>query len=383
MENTGPHPMMPVSSHDELAEQRFVTALKSYIFKRLDPQVRDLTEQAGRVLAEAGESSGLPAVRRRLELDPGYQNWVSMMRAGQELMWQSCGDCVDRQRDRLEQLAVQSPDLGSLRLDEGFELPSYLAAADTHIMPGGYFASFGDRDVRQGALYDKAASLYSLGRQGGELNDMRGHTVVAHLFDRFSGFTPTRILEMGCTVGNSAVAVADYFPKAEMHAIDVGAGLLRYARARAAYLGKAIQFSQQSAESTDFEDGFFDFIYSSAMLHETSNKAVKRIFAECYRLLKPGGVMIHLEVPVRAEGQDLFGQVRGDYEARYNNEPFWSGIASMDLARLAADCGFKEVAAGFQDAVTASAHDAGGGFGSDNRGPYRSWYMVSGRRNNG
>ncbi|MBK6597301.1 MAG: class I SAM-dependent methyltransferase [Proteobacteria bacterium] len=115
------------------------------------------------------------------------------------------------------------------------------------------------------------------------MNDMRGHTVIAHLRERFPDLKPRRILEMGCTVGNSLCAVAQTFPNAEAHGIDVGAGLLRYAHARAAHLGVPVHFSQQSAEQTDFEDASFDLIFSCAMLHETSTKAVPRIFAECYR----------------------------------------------------------------------------------------------------
>ncbi len=370
-----PHPMMPESNHDEAAEQQFVVALKSWIFREMEPRVREVTEH----LTSEGKST-LQEARPTLREDQTYQNWVSVMRSAQELMWQSAGDCVDRQRDALEKAALDAPDLGSVRLDDDFEPPRYLAVQDTHMMPGGYFYASGENDVRQGAIYDKAANLYSLGRQGGEISDMRGHTIVAHVFERFPDFEPRRILDMGCTIGNSTVAVAGHFPDAEVHAIDIGAGLLRYARARSAHLGAAIHYSQQSAEETDFDDGYFDLVCSSAMLHETSHKGLDRIFAECHRILRPGGIMVHLEVPVRAEDQDLFGMVRADYESRYNNEPFWTGMASTDLAALASKHGFVDVAAGFQDGVTEASRGATGGFNRPNRGPYRSWYMVSGMR---
>ena len=38
------HPMMPASSHDELSEQMFVTALKGYVFGEIDPLVKDLLD---------------------------------------------------------------------------------------------------------------------------------------------------------------------------------------------------------------------------------------------------------------------------------------------------------------------------------------------------
>ena len=374
-----PHPMMPRVNHDEAAEQKFVLALKGFVFGELDPLMRTATEATVEALKKEGnEEPRFADVRRRLEKTVAYQNWLTGMRSSQELMWQSAGDCVDRQEDDLEQRAKQAPSLGSLRLDPNFQQPAYLDAADTHMMPGGYGTSQTDTDLRQGAVYDRAAALYAMGRQGGELSDLRGHTVVSHIMERFPDLKPERILDMGCTTGASTVAVASYYPEADFHAIDVGASILRYAHARAAHMGAAVHFSQQNAEATDFEDNSFDLIYSCAVLHETSNQASKRIFAECHRLLRPGGVMAHLEVPVRADQQDMVGQVRGDYEARYNNEPFWAGVARTDFAGLAKSVGFSEVEADFQDGVTKADPNSPPGFKQGNKGPYRSWYVISG-----
>ncbi len=376
------HPVMPSSTHDEVAEQRFVIALKTFITAELDPALRRETDAAARsASAENASAATLPQLRRKLASRPLYQNWVSSMRAAQELMWQAAGDCVDRQLPELETVAKAAPNVGSVRTNPDFEVPRYLAASDTHMMPGSYYTDRSTTDIRQGALFDKAASLYSLGRQGGQMNDMRGHTVIAHLRERFPDLKPRRILEMGCTVGNSLCAVAQTFPNAEAHGIDVGAGLLRYAHARAAHLGVPVHFSQQSAEQTDFEDASFDLIFSCAMLHETSTKAVPRIFAECYRLLAPGGVVVHLEVPIRASEATPFDLVRADFETRYNNEPFWLGAVSADYEAIARKAGFQEIAAGFQDAsYGAPRADQRFEFGGTNKGVYRSWYIASARK---
>ncbi len=379
-----PHPMMPRANHDEVAEQKFVLALKGYVFNQLEPLMREATATAVEELTQDdGEEPRFADVRRKLEQTTSYQNWLSGMRSSQELMWQSAGDCVDRQQQDLEQRAAEAPQLGSLRLNPEFKQPAYLDAADTHMMPGGYGTSQTDSDLRQGAVYDKAAALYAMGRQGGELSDLRGHTVVSHVMERFPKLKPQRILDLGCTTGASTVAVASYWPEADFHAVDVGASILRYAHARAAHMGAAIHFSQQNAEDLDFEDNSFDLVFSCAMLHETSNQASKRIFAECHRLLRPGGVMAHLEVPVRADQQDVVGQVRGDFEARYNNEPFWAGVARTDFAGLAKSVGFVQVEADFQDGVTKADPNGPPGFKQGNKGPYRSWYLISGVKADG
>jgi ubiquinone/menaquinone biosynthesis C-methylase UbiE len=376
------HPMMPESNHDELAEQQFVIALKTYLAMEMDPVVRDLTmATAEEVAQQTGRPATLQEVRRNLESRQVYQNWISALRSAQELMWQAAGDCVDRQRSALDTLAREAPRVGSVQTDPDFVVPRYLAAQDTHMMPGSYFVDPPEGGVRQGAVFDKAASLYSLGRQGGQMNDMRGNTVVAHVFERFPDSQPQRILEMGCTVGNSLVAVARAFPQAEVHGVDVGTGLLQYAHARAAHLDVALHFKQASAEDTGYPDNHFDLVFSSAMLHETSTKALPRIFAECLRVLKPGGVMVHLEVPFRAESADLFALVRADFESRYNNEAFWMGAVSADMYGLAKNTGFTDVAVGFQDAAFGPPRPGiSGHFGAENKGGYKSWYLCSARK---
>lgn len=376
------HPMMAAVTHDEFAEQLFVAQLKGYLTRRIEPALRELTKRTIEPDLEqltSDEERRRKALEKLQELVP-YQTWLCLMRSSQEMIWRFVGQCVDRQLPELQEKArrIQNPK-GSLRLNPDLEIPSYLRAGDTHMMPGSYFETSGPDDLRAGALFDRGAAIYHSGRTGPALNDARGHVVVAHLYERFPHFRPQRILEMGCSVGNSLVAVAGYFPEAEVHGIDIGAGMLAYGHARAEYLGVALHLSQQNAESTDFPDDSFDLVYSSAVLHETSEEAVKRIFRECYRILRPGGVMVHLEVPYRYEHSDLWTQIRGEYEARYNNEPFWHGACTMDFVGLARSLGFRELAAGYQK-HTNKASSGERGFGQECTGAYRSWYVISGQK---
>ena len=173
--------------------------------------------------------------------------------------------------------------------------------------------------------------------------------------------------------------MSEYFPEAEMHAIDVGAGLLRYAWARAEHLGVGIHFSQQNAEATNCPDNHFDLVYSSTVLHETSHAALPRIMAECKRILKPGGVMLHLEVPGHYSQLDTWGRIRGDFEIFYNNEPFWRGALTTDFKKLVEDAGFKDVRAGYQDA-TSRPQKGTQAFRDKSKGVHASWFIVSGTK---
>ena len=190
----------------------------------------------------------------------------------------------------------------------------------------------------QGALYDRGVYLYAMGYMGPNNDDM-GRSVCNYIKRRMPDFQPTAILDMGCTVGHSTVPFKELFPDAEVTGIDVGGPCVRYAHARAKALGHDVAFLQRNAEDTGFADDSFDLIVSHILLHETSGQAMPRIFRECHRLLKPGGVMIHADLPP-FDLMDPFTQFILDNETYYNNEPFWGAMRDKDQIAMAADAGF-------------------------------------------
>ncbi|MSO65018.1 MAG: class I SAM-dependent methyltransferase, partial [Alphaproteobacteria bacterium] len=176
---------------------------------------------------------------------------------------------------------------------------------------------------------------------------LMGSTLVAFVRGEYPSLAPKRILDEGCTLGHPTVPLVRYFPRAEVHTIGVGAPILRYAHARAESMGVAIHFSLQSAERTDFPDNHFDLVVSHIMLHETSAKAVPTIMRECHRILRPGGVMAHMDVPVRYRDLPIYDQVIRSWQTYYNDQPFWDAVCSMDLEAAARQGGFKKIKAGY------------------------------------
>jgi SAM-dependent methyltransferase len=372
------HPMMPATTHDEHAEQLFVLELKRYLAEELDPIEKRLAETVGKKY-EGELDERAKRVRNKLHDFDSYRSWLSFRRTAQEILWDAVRGSVERQAEQLDRLGQIDNPKGSLTLDPDFQAPRYLEAADTHMMPGGYSADPGEGSVLQGAMMDRGGAVFMLGRTGGLMNDGRGQGAMSHTLERFPTLDPQRVLDMGCGVGASTVPAAQCYPDAEIHGIDVGASQLRYAHARAEHLGATIHFSQQSAEHTNFPDGHFDLVYSCALFHETSRAALPRIVQESYRLLQPGGVAVHLEVPLRYEALDLWGHLLCDYETRYNNEPFWTGALRADFAGELERAGFRNIACGYQDA-TPRARPGTKGFGDECKGLFRSWYVASGEK---
>ncbi len=372
------HPMMPEATHDERAEQYFIRDLKVWLGEQVDPLQRKLVESTSETLPE---HSGLDIgpLRKKLLEHEVYRSWISIRRTSQEMMWDAVASSIDRQLDELTSKARIEAPRGSVTLNPDFKTPRYIAALDVHMMPGGYAHDRGDGDIRQGALIDRGGAVYMLGRNGGLMNDVRGHTTVQHLLEVYPDLEPKRIVDLGCAVGASTVAVASYFPNAQVYGVDVGGAMLRYAHARAEHLGQRVHYVQADAERTDFPDGSFDFVYSCVLLHETSKAATRKIFAESHRLLRPGGVVIHCEVPPM-DGLGVWGKVVGDFESLYNNEPFWRGVQNLDVTALMHDAGFDDVKRGYQLATAAASRSASKGFSDSSSGVFRSWLMISARK---
>ncbi|MFK7888307.1 MAG: class I SAM-dependent methyltransferase, partial [Gammaproteobacteria bacterium] len=205
-------------------------------------------------------------------------------------------------------------------------------------MPGGYCGPSDAGQLHAGALYDRGVYLYAMGFMGPQNDDM-GRSVCNYIKRKYPDFAPKRILDMGCTVGHSTLPYAELFPDAEVHAIDVSGACVNYAHYRAEGLGRPVHFKQMNAEATTYEDESFDLVVSHILLHETSNKAMPKIFQEAHRLLKPNGLMIHADLPP-FDGMDPYTQLILDNETWFNNEPFWTAMRNMDQIALSESAGF-------------------------------------------
>jgi SAM-dependent methyltransferase len=296
----------------------------------------------------------LDALQERISEEQSYRFLSAILVNAQDRLWGDVDEVFLNQRDALLDTARQlsSTASGSLKLNEDLAVPTYLSVSDTHRMPGSFYTDTGENDIRAGVLYDMGGALYQMAsnnRSNGQLlNDARGHTAVSFIMNEYPDFAPRRILDMGCTVGQSTLPYCDYYPDAEIHAIDIGAPVLRYAHARAAAMGRCVHFSQQNAEQTEFESNSFDLIVSHILLHETSNEAIKNILKESYRLLRDGGVMCHVEVSLRADSIPNYRLPFYLWEQFNNNEPNLVGVATENFVELVKGAGFLEPRIGYQ-----------------------------------
>jgi SAM-dependent methyltransferase len=340
------HEMQSAPDHDERARQLYVLTLKHHIGRKVRPLNRAVYEakakpayvkQHGHPPQDKGE------IGEAMWKQPEYLMFSALNRTAQELMWDAVADPIYRQKDRLERAYARlhnaSQRKGSLTLDPAFTPPRGLREVNIHLQPVNYTADYGENDVLAGAFYEGGGNLYSAGGGIGTI-ESKAEVIQRFLKERFPDFTPTRILDFACSAGSSSTPYALAFPKAEVHAVDVGAGMLRYAHARAEALGAAVHFHQMDAGATTFPDASFDLVVSHNAMHEMPQKTQAAMFKESFRLLKPGGIAVHQDVPLRYAEHDAYGQFEFGWDLKNNNEPYWEAYATNDPLQMLLDAGF-------------------------------------------
>jgi SAM-dependent methyltransferase len=342
------HAMLARPDHDERARQDFIMSLKRRISRQLRPANRlFFTQEAAPAFenARGHRPADSEEIAEAMQDNPHWQLWSTLNHAAQRQMWTCTEDMLERceavQRATYRDLTDSDSKRGSLEIDPQFPVPGPIRDTEIHCQPGGYARDAGADDFRAGALYESGGMLYSRG-QGVGTGESKAEIVLRFLRERYPGFTPERVLDMGCSAGASSTPYAEAFPDAEVHAIDVAPGLLRYAHARAEALGLAVHFHQRDASASGFDDQSFDLVVSHNAMHEMSQETSRAMFRETFRLLKPGGVCVHQDVPIRYDELDAYERFDRSWDRYYNGEIFWIDYGTLDLKQALTDAGFPD-----------------------------------------
>jgi SAM-dependent methyltransferase len=365
------HALLPTPTPDDRSRQRTVVALRRLLNEHVRPHNETLYQREGLPVFTARHGhapQNAQEVNEALFESPGYRLWSALNRSAQELIWMAAGEPVLREVERLEsearRLAQARERRGELYLDPSFQPPAEIADVDIHLQPGGYALDRGPLDVVAGALYESGGNVYSFG-QGVGRADSKAGAVISYLQAQRPGFAPRQILEIGCSAGAASCAYAAHYPDADVHAIDIGAGMLRYAHARAESIGVRVFFHQMSGAALRFPDASFELVVSHNLLHEIGRENRRAMMREAHRVLAPGGLAIHQDVPTRFE-PTLVRQVERGWDERFNGEIFWNVYAGDDLVADMRAAGFPA------DRIVETRIQKVAGAGG--------WYLLSGEK---
>lgn len=349
--------------HDEWARQAFVGSLKQFINFEIEPRIHRQYEEVlvpAHVATGAAAPDGRETAAPLIEPQPLYRLWASLNFHSQTLMW----DSVQRTTDRIIDARVESfrklaaNPRGDLRLQSELVVKAPVATTEIHRQPGGYWRERRADDIEQALNYSGTVELYRNAKGMATDADARagsdaiGRFIAAAAQARRPDLQPKAILDMGCGTGEQTLGYKRVWPEADVTGIDAARPLVRYAHGLAESLNLPMHFAEMDAGHTDFADASFDLIVSSILFHETSRAQVRDIFHECWRLLRPGGLVLHLDVPYHPHRLSPSRQVTQHWQVRHNGEPFWTGFVELDIKAELIAAGF-DPAHAFADYVTA------------------------------
>jgi ubiquinone/menaquinone biosynthesis C-methylase UbiE len=149
-----------------------------------------------------------------------------------------------------------------------------------------------------GYLSDRSAQLYDCSAElqlRGAANIIRRLTIpylAPVLFEKAS--YPSRVLEVACGTGRLLRQLHEVFPHVQLNGVDLSPFYIREA-SRFLEGSHAHVLRAADAVTLSDPDGTYDCIVSVFLLHELPGTLRRRLFANCYRMLRPGGRLVFVD----------------------------------------------------------------------------------------
>jgi len=328
-----PPVLPPAARRDEESYLSFAEGLRAFTQREVAPQMTAIAEARLR----AAQPASLEEVKRVLDPLPIVAARNRLMRSTQEMKWVGIREayqaCEAELLAALDQADRQGP--GSVSYDPAFDYPAYFREARFHLQPGGYW-----QHPLAGFYYHYGTNIFFTGRN---TNDAIQRDLVA-LIPLPDDGQVRRVLDLGCSAGQSTTALKERFPQAELWGIDISAPMVRYAHWRAIQLGLEVHFAQMKAEELRFPDASFDLVWAFILFHELPVAIGQQVVREVYRVLREGGIFALADFPNRPPEQaaSLAGYLR-DFDTTDNGERYGSAFVYSDFAGTLREAGFRQV----------------------------------------
>ncbi len=167
------------------------------------------------------------------------------------------------------------------------------------------------------------------------------HEVCRRMLSRldFVALQPAAILDAGCGTGNVIAALRARYPRAALYALDIAAGMVRQARARAPWwqrvVGRAVAPVCGDIEALPLRAAAVDLVWSNLALQWVNEPP--RAFAELRRVLAPGGLLMFSTF-----GPDTLKELRAAYAGADRYTHVNRFIDMHDLGDMLVHAGFAD-----------------------------------------
>lgn len=328
----GPYPALPTRADEAYVD--FITDARNFLLhaqqRPIGAYSRSLLEAAGLTASPDRENT-----RRATDVlmrDPALRAYYRVKRSLQEAFWNRLLAAFGGRRDLLI-AALQAADRqgpGSVEYDLSAPLPEY-TQTQIHLQPGGYTG-----EPLAGLLYDFGLKVF----MGGAADYDAVAKMAARAAAPPADGQVRRILDLGCSAGATTTALKERWPAGEVHGIDVSAHMVRYAHLRAVQQGVDVHFKQMPAEALRYPDGHFDMVLAMLLFHEIPTPIARRVIAEAFRVLRPGGTFTILDFGGE-RGSDVYSLFFAEMDAADNGEPYLTEYRRSNIEDLVEQAGFE------------------------------------------
>jgi ubiquinone/menaquinone biosynthesis C-methylase UbiE len=150
---------------------------------------------------------------------------------------------------------------------------------------------------------------------------------------------PQNVVDIGCSVGMSTVAMQSAYPQAQITGVDLSPYFLAVANHR--HGGENIKWVHASAEQTNLPAASYDLVSLFLICHELPQTATLEIFQEARRLLKPGG---HIAIMDMNPVSEIYSQMPPYILTLLKStEPYLDQYFSLDIDLALQTTGFESI----------------------------------------
>ena len=217
------------------------------------------------------------------------------------------------------------------------------ADVSTDGYPSYYLQNF--HHQTDGYLSEMSANLYDLQVEllfNGAADPMR-RRILAPLKRHIDSLPGNpKVLDVACGTGRTLKMIRDTLPHTSLYGVDLSPTYLRKANELLSKEpGTLPQLIQANAEALPYLDNYFEATVSVFLFHELPTDVRQTVINECYRVTKPGGVLLICDSIQKSDNPE-FAPMMDNFPTVFH-EPYYRHYSTDDIQARLESAGFHGV----------------------------------------